>query len=88
MITNKKQLEFGYAGLALLRNRLIGDKRNTQEMLLPSFTKNFGNIPYAEAAVGIENIFKLVRVDLVWRLTHLDPGVSPLGIRARMTFNF
>jgi hypothetical protein len=57
-------------------------------MLLPSFTKSFGNIPYTEAAVGVENIFKLIRVDLVWRLTHLDPGASPLGIRARMTFNF
>lgn len=80
-----------------LKWRLVGSSRitygsisakNTKEMLLPSFTKKFGNVPYAEASVGIENIFKLVRVDLVWRLTHLDPGMSPLGIRARMTFNF
>jgi hypothetical protein len=28
------------------------------------------------------------RVDLVWRMTHLDPGVSPLGIRAKLVFNF
>lgn len=80
-----------------LKWRLVGSSRvtygsistkNTKEMLLPSFTKRFGNTPYAEAAIGIENIFKLVRVDLVWRLTHLDPGANPLGIRARMTFNF
>jgi len=62
--------------------------RHKAEMELPSFTKKFGNVPYAEFAVGIENIFKVGRVDLVWRLTHLDPGMSPLGIRARWALNF
>ena len=61
--------------------------RHTREMLLPADTKSFGSIPYAEASVGIENIFKVARVDLVWRITHLDPGVHPLGIRARWSFN-
>lgn len=37
-------------------------------------------IPYVEASVGIENIFKIVSVDLVKRFTHLDnPNVSKLG---------
>jgi len=62
--------------------------RHTQEMLLPSFTKSFGKVPYAEIGFGIENIFKVGRVDLVWRLTHLDPGMSPFGIRARWAINF
>jgi hypothetical protein len=62
--------------------------RHSSEMILPSFTKQFGNVPYAELAVGIENIFKVGRVDLVWRVTHLDPGMSPLGIRARWALNF
>jgi len=61
--------------------------RHTREMLLPADTKSFGSIPYAEASVGIENILKVARVDLVWRITHLDPGVHPLGIRARWSFN-
>lgn len=64
------------------------DSRHSNEMILPSFTKQFGNVPYTELAVGIENIFKLGRVDLVWRVTHLDPGMSPLGIRARWAFGF
>jgi len=64
------------------------DSRHAAEMLLPDFTKSFGKVPYAEAAVGIENIFKLGRVDLVWRLTHLEPGMSPIGIRARWAFSF
>ena len=36
----------------------------------------------------IENIAKIIRVDLVWRMTHNTPGISPLGIRARYAFNF
>ena len=62
--------------------------RHSSEMILPSFTKQFGNVPYAEVAVGIENIFKVGRVDLVWRVTHLEPGMSPLGVRARWALNF
>ena len=61
--------------------------RNTSTILIPSFTKHFGKTPYAEFAIGIENIFKVGRVDLVWRLTHLDPGMSPIGIRARWAIN-
>jgi hypothetical protein len=63
-------------------------QRHQAEMLMPSFVKKFNNIPYAETSVGIENILKFGRVDLVWRMTHLDPGVSPLGIRAKLVFNF
>ena len=37
-------------------------------------------MPYVEASVGIENIFKIISVDLVKRFTHLDnPNVSQLG---------
>jgi hypothetical protein len=62
--------------------------RHEQEMLIPTFVKRFGNVPYVESSVGIENIFKALRVDLVWRMTHQLPGVSPLGIRARISLNF
>lgn len=37
-------------------------------------------MPYVEASVGIENIFKVISVDLVKRFTHLDnPNVAKLG---------
>ncbi|ASS49934.1 MAG: hypothetical protein A3D31_10175 [Candidatus Fluviicola riflensis] len=62
--------------------------RHQEAMLLPDFTKKFGDIPYVELAVGIENIFKVGRIDLVWRATHLTPDISPLGVRARWAFNF
>jgi hypothetical protein len=45
--------------------------------------------PYIEASAGIANIFKLLRVDVVKRLTYLNnPGVSEWGIRARLRFDF
>src|SRR5512133_96234 len=45
--------------------------------------------PYYEAGVGIENIFKLFRVDAIWRFSYLDhPNTSPFGIRASMQFSF
>ena len=62
--------------------------RHNVEMELPSFTKKFGNIPYAECSVGLENILKVIRIDVFWRLTHLDPGMKPVGIRGRVAFNF
>ncbi len=62
-------------------------ERHTAEMLLPADTKSFNNIPYAEATIGIENIAKVLRVDLVWRITHLTPEIHPLGIRARWSLN-
>jgi Family of unknown function (DUF5686)/CarboxypepD_reg-like domain len=55
---------------------------------IPAFTKSFNNIPYVEASVGVENIFKFGRVDIVWRLTHLTPDINPVGFRARLSFNF
>jgi hypothetical protein len=47
------------------------------------------NTPYAEVGVGIENIFKLIRVSCVWRLSHLDkPASTPFGVIAGFYFNF
>lgn len=69
------------------------DNRHQQEMLLPTFTKKFGNTPYVEVGAGIENILKVIRVDVFWRLTHLPPGVKTtdsanFGVRARYSINF
>jgi hypothetical protein len=61
--------------------------RHIKEMILPIDTKKFGKIPYAEASVGIENILKFFRVDVVWRLTHLDPGMNPIGVRVKWSIN-
>ena len=57
-------------------------------MILPVSTKSFGKIPYSEASIGIENIFKVLRLDVVWRLSHLDANTAPLGIRGKLVFIF
>ncbi|WP_426325062.1 DUF5686 family protein [Pedobacter sp. R-06] len=52
-------------------------------------TYALGNEPYMEGSVGVGNIFKLLRVDLVKRFNYLNnPEVSEWGIRARVKFDF
>ena len=55
----------------------------------PEHTYTMGNTPYMEASVGIENIFKFLRVDYVWRLNyrnHLD--IQKSGVRMTMVLSF
>lgn len=52
-------------------------------------TYSLGKTPYIEGSIGIGNIFKFFRVDLVRRFTYLDnPNVSKYGIRMRFRFDF
>lgn len=45
--------------------------------------------PYMEAGIGIENIFRVLRVDYVWRLTYRDvPGRDRSGLRVSLHFSF
>ena len=47
------------------------------------------NDPYMEASVGIGNILKFFRVDLVKRITYLNnPNVQKYGVRVRFRFDF
>ncbi len=64
-------------------NGLYGgfDEKHLDLMILPERTFSFDNRPYAEAYVGLENIFRFFRVDAIWRLTYLEnPNVKQLGI--------
>jgi len=52
-------------------------------------TYTFGSKPYVEGSVGVSNIFKFFRLDLVKRFTYLDhPNVATWGVRARFKFDF
>lgn len=62
--------------------------RHQDKMVFPEFIRRFGKVPYAESSIGIENLFKFFRVDLVWRMTYLDGNTKPLGIRAKFALNF
>ena len=55
----------------------------------PDGTYRLGKTPYMEASVGIENIFKFMRLDYVWRLNYLDnPGIQRRGVRCTMRISF
>lgn len=71
-------------------NILLGNlsDKNKNVMAFPDGLSGLHE-PYYEAGAGIENIFKLFRVDAIWRFSYLDhPNISPFGIRATMQFSF
>ncbi|MDB5249884.1 MAG: carboxypeptidase-like regulatory protein [Segetibacter sp.] len=52
-------------------------------------TYTLNKTPYIEVSAGIMNIFKMVRVDFVKRLTYLNhPEVTEWGIRTRVKMDF
>ncbi|MCM1031159.1 MAG: DUF5686 and carboxypeptidase regulatory-like domain-containing protein [Oscillibacter sp.] len=62
---------FIFKGLiGTLTDKNNGSLLNTQAYLL--FPEGMSSVskPYFEAGVGIENIFRIFRVDAIWRLTH------------------
>lgn len=71
-------------------NILIG-KLSEKNIISMEFPEGLSalNEPYYEAGIGIENIFKLFRVDAIWRFSYLDhPDISRIGIRTTMQFSF
>jgi len=69
----------------------LSDK-NARYSYFPGNLRSFERQPYYEAGVGIENIFKIIRIDAVWRMSHLnDAGnlhVSKFGLFASLFFSF
>jgi len=61
---------------------------NLQYNALPTGTYSLSK-PYIEMGAGIENIFRFIRVDGIWRLTYNDhPNTSPFGVMVSMNFIF
>ncbi len=70
---------------------LIGkvSEKNRQLLIFPSHLYDLSRGPYLETNAGIENIFKVFRVDGVWRLSYLDnPRVTPFSIRFSFQVTF
>lgn len=54
-----------------------------------SGTRYMGRTPYMEISAGIDNIFTILRVDYIWRLSYRDtPGADRSGIRIALHFTF
>lgn len=52
-------------------------------------TRRMTSTPYMEASAGIDNIFRILRVDYVWRLTYRDSyDISRGGVRIALHFSF
>ncbi len=61
---------------------------NTAYSEFPDNSSELGK-PYYEAGVGIENIFKVGRIDAIWRLSHLDkPDADRFRIFISFQFSF
>ncbi|MES2140377.1 MAG: DUF5686 family protein [Bacteroidota bacterium] len=70
---------------------LIGrvNQTNNDLLIFPAFLTTLNNGPYIETSAGLENIFKIFRVDAVWRMTYLDnPRAIPFSIKGTLQFSF
>lgn len=52
------------------------------------FSRLDPNVPYLEVSYGIENIFKILRIDVIHRLNYLYPGVQKIGVKGSLYFSF
>lgn len=94
-----KKLQFReFVTFKILYGGLRDENKPTEGKNLIAFpTDEEGNVstftlsqkPYMEGSLGVGNIFKIFRVDYVWRFSYLDnPNVSKGGIRMRFKFDF
>ena len=72
----------------------LSDKNNPQInpiglFQFPNDVGWFGSKPYMEASFGIENIFRVARIDYYKRLTYLnEPNIQKRGVRIAFRFSF
>ena len=67
-------------------------EKNLSFSQFPDNLRPLGKEPYLETGAGIENIFQVLRVFAIWRLTHLNDygseSVTKFGIFASVYFSF
>lgn len=65
------------------------NKQNIDILENPNEFSTLQAKPYAEAGLGVENIFKIIRVDFLWRLSYLEnPDIAKFGIRGSFQITF
>jgi hypothetical protein len=63
------------------------EPNNKNTLIFPSTLKSLEREPYVEATAGIENVFKVFRVDALWRLTY--PRANPIeNFGIKFSFQF
>ncbi len=75
-------------------------KSNKDVLIFPATLSSLDKDPFIEVSAGIENIFKIFRVDALWRLTYIDKAyenvytakggseIPKFGIRASLQVTF
>ncbi|WP_375436219.1 DUF5686 family protein [uncultured Hymenobacter sp.] len=75
-----------YGSVARANNEIIPEFDPNSGELLPRF-QPLSRLPYAEVGYGVENIFRVVRVDFIHRLTYRDlPGAKNFGVKFSFQF--
>jgi hypothetical protein len=71
------------------------NEENQQAIIYPSDIHDFRTLdntrelPYIEINAGVSNILKILRVDAVWRLSHLkNPDIYPFAVMAKLQIDF
>ncbi len=58
------------------------NEKNRKTLIFPTTLNALGNEPYVEVTAGIENIFKVFRVDALWRSTyHRAKAIDNFGVK-------
>jgi len=64
-------------------------QKNLDILVDPNAFSTLSARPYGEVGFGVENIFKILRFDFIYRLTYLDnPGIAKFGIRGSLQLAF
>lgn len=82
---------FSFRGLWGHLSKKNNPKYNNDLFAFPveNETKEMSATPYMEVGVGIDNIFRILRLDYVWRLTYRKgPNVDKGGLRLALHFTF
>ncbi len=76
-----------WGGVSEANRRIIPTNDPVTGQPLPAF-QSLGRTPYVELGYGVENIFKIVRVDFVHRLTYRTlPDARTFGLKVSLKFS-
>lgn len=82
---------FTFSGLWGSLSQKNDPNYNSYLMRFPEGTAlcKMGNRPYMEIGVGVENLFRILSLQYIWRLNYRDnPNVDKSGLRFQIYFNF
>lgn len=66
---------------------VISEQNQNGPFLFPEGFSSL-NTPYVEVGVGLSNIFRLLRIDAIWRLTHREEGRKNFVVNIALDLEF